>query len=110
VVAQDPQEPTNPPIGWAQTAKFPPGWSDPDHRPGFRLRVASFVLLVIAVLLSVFGNWIVSEPTEDSGTLARTSQADAVLGLAVLLFFVAAVLMVSALVVSRRSRRTPTNR
>jgi hypothetical protein len=95
----------DPPVGWAQTAKVPPGWKDPDQVPGFGLKIAAGVFLVFGSLLSVFGNWVISEPADDSGSLARTSQGDALLGFAAFLLLVATTLMVVSIVVRVRSRQ-----
>jgi hypothetical protein len=81
-----------PPIGWAQSAKVPPGWKDPDHRPGFGFKVAAGVSLVIGSLLSVFGNWVISQHADDPGALARTGQGDGLLGIAAFLLFVSVAL------------------
>jgi uncharacterized membrane protein YtjA (UPF0391 family) len=100
----EPDEPPSPPIGWAITSKVPPGMSDPDDHPGFVLRVWGFAILVVAVLLSFFGNWVVTQSNE---SLSGTSQGDAVLGIAALLFVVSVALQIVGLVVSKRAQRTP---
>jgi uncharacterized membrane protein YtjA (UPF0391 family) len=100
----EPEEPMNPPVGWAQLSKIPPGMSDPDRRPGFTIRVFSFAILVTAVLLTLFGNWVVAQPDE---SLAGTSQGDAVLGIAAFLFLISLVLQIVGLVMSRRALRAP---
>ena len=52
---REPDAPTDPPIGWAQKSKVPPGMKDPDdQRPGLRIRVMGFTILVVALLLIVF--------------------------------------------------------
>jgi hypothetical protein len=94
----------DPPIGWAQTAKVPPGWKDPGSGPGSGLRAAAFVLLIFGFLFSVFGNWVVAQPVAD-GAWDRTSEVDVILGVAALMLLVGVSLMVTALVVRYRSRR-----
>lgn len=100
----EPEEPMNPPVGWAQLSKIPPGMSDRDRRPGFTIRVLSFAVLVIAVLLTLFGNWVVSQPDESP---AGISQGDAVLGIAAFLFLISLALQIVGLVMSRRALRAP---
>ena len=91
-------------MGWAQTAKVPPGWENPGSRPGFGFQVAGFVCLVFGFFLTVFGNWVVAQPVND-GAWDRTSEGHTILGVAGFLMLVGASLMVTALVIGRRSRR-----
>lgn len=100
----EPDRPTDPPIGWAQTSKVPPGMSDPDERSGFGLRVLGFAVLVIAVLLILFGNWVGSGSDQPT---ARTSQGDALLGVAAFLVVVSFALTIAGFVVGQRARRAP---
>lgn len=107
MIVMEPQDEMKPPVGWAQTAKVPPGWQDPDHRPGYGLKVTALMFLIFGSFFSVFGNWVVSEPAYDNpGVLARTSEGDVLLGIASSLLFIGVTLMVAALVVGYRSRRT----
>jgi hypothetical protein len=55
--------------------------------------------------MTAIGNWAVSEPADDPGTLAGISQGDAILGFAAFLWFVGAALMTAALVTRYRSRQ-----
>jgi hypothetical protein len=99
---REPDAPTDPPIGWAQKSKVPPGMKDPDdQRPGFGLRVMGFAILVVALLLIVFGNWVVSQPGE---SFAGTSQGDALLGVAAFLVVVSFVFTLTGLIVGQRAR------
>lgn len=102
---EDENQGPEPLIGWAVNSKVPPGWSDPERRPGYKLQTGALVVLVMAGFLSVVGNWVASQPADDSGALARSSEGDALMGLAALLYLVALLLMITWFVEWRRTRQ-----
>jgi hypothetical protein len=74
----EPDESTDPPIGWALKSRVPPGVSDPaDHSPGYGLRVLGFSIMMMAILIVFVGNWVIAQPYEtygqasDANTLSR---------------------------------------
>jgi hypothetical protein len=78
--------------------------SDPDHDSrGFGLRVLGFSILIIAILLILFGNWVVSQPDEP---LTQTAAGDAFFGIAGCLVLVSFGLTVVGLIVGRHARQT----
>jgi hypothetical protein len=105
MIAMELADDINPPVGWAQSAKAPPGWRNPIRRAGSGIRGIAFVSLLFGALLSAFGNWAVTEPL-GAGSVDRTAEGDTILGIAALLLLIGATLMVISLVVSYRSRRT----